>query len=466
MPDDPNFVGVFAIFTTRRPSPVWEVLRTDKNPTSFHLQRKTPHPWVKHYHFHIMDPDWGHIIICMSGHPTHHALIILNGHDYAARQAEQKGIQFTKEGNCFTSLSNSRQFAAVADTLRSPSAVGLLRQICDRWVYWCASFGVSFEEQKRTRFRYDYSFYQMEFSRNFLFRNGPQMERTFDGLIDRTRTLLDVKRVMKIFGCRHRRLRKRKEMYREQVILERPTYDLTVFKLLYGGITLKMYTKGECVLRTEVVVEKVDLLKSGRQLHDFNAIVNRLAELLETFLNHLQCVDLPWVKPDQLDAMALAGQVGETKTAGIDIGQPRVRAAIHGVLALSLKPGGFTSAEHAAKVNELTGGKLNYTPRQSAYDLKKLRGKELVTKTHPRGRRYQATKTGLRTMSGMIILRHQIIEPLLKYHGRAKSGPLPQDAVKIDRQFRKMQHLMTDIFREFHLIEEQSINRVLSMAMA
>jgi hypothetical protein len=64
------------------------------------------------------------------------------------------------------------------------------------------------------------------------------------------------------------------------------------------------------------------------------------------------------------------------------------------------------------------------------------------------------------------VLRQQVIEPLLKYHGRAKSGPLPKDAVKIDRYFRDMQHLMAKVFREFHLIGEHSITKVLAMAIA
>jgi hypothetical protein len=67
LPADPNFVGVFAIFTTRRPSPVWRVLRSDKSPAGFHLEYKNPRPWVKHYHFHIMDKTWGHVIVSMSG---------------------------------------------------------------------------------------------------------------------------------------------------------------------------------------------------------------------------------------------------------------------------------------------------------------------------------------------------------------------------------------------------------------
>lgn len=465
MPQDPNFTGVFVIFTTRRPSPVWRVRRSPKNPDSFHLERKKPYPWVKHYHFHIMDRTWGHVVVSVSGHPPHPALIILNGHEYTACQARQAGLTFTKDGNCFTSLSDSRRFAVVADTLRSSTAIGQLRRVCDRWVYWCACFGVSFEEQKRSRFHYDYSIYQVEYSRNLLFQNGRHMERVFDGVIDRTRTTLDVKRVMTIFGRHARRYKalRRQSVEREQVVLERPRYDLTVFKLHFGGLTLKMYTKGERVLRTEAMVERIDRLDCGRVLERFCEMIQRLSDLLNTFLNHLQCVDMPWVQPTQLDTLTQPGCVGTARTAGINADKPRMRAVLHGVMALSLQPGGFTAAEHAAKVNELTGAKMDYTARQSAYDLRKLRGKELLTKLHPKSRRYCATDEALRTMAGLIVVRQKVIEPLLRYLGRAKSGNVPRDTAKIDQYFRDMQHVMAKVFEEFHLIGEPSIRKVLAI---
>ncbi len=34
---------------------------------------------------------WGHVTIKMSGHPPFGAQIILNGHEYVARQAEAAG---------------------------------------------------------------------------------------------------------------------------------------------------------------------------------------------------------------------------------------------------------------------------------------------------------------------------------------------------------------------------------------
>jgi hypothetical protein len=37
-------------------------------------------------------------------------------------------------------------------------------------------------------------------------------------------------------------------------VVETPTYNLTIFKVLYGKMTLKIYTKGAPVLRIEGIV--------------------------------------------------------------------------------------------------------------------------------------------------------------------------------------------------------------------
>ena len=58
-------------------------------------------PYINHYSFHILDPDWGHVTIKISGHPPSPAQVILNGHEYVACQARKAGIPSTKEENCF-----------------------------------------------------------------------------------------------------------------------------------------------------------------------------------------------------------------------------------------------------------------------------------------------------------------------------------------------------------------------------
>jgi hypothetical protein len=93
------------------------------------------------------------------------------------------------------------------------------------------------------------------------------------------------------------------------------------------------------------------------------------------------------------------------------LNKPRVRAALSGVLALSATSGGFTVAELTAQVHAMTG-RIGYTSRQAAYDLRKFRGKQLITKPG-RTRRYHLTPQTAGTIAALLTLRDQVIEPIL-----------------------------------------------------
>jgi hypothetical protein len=94
----------------------------------------------------ILDPDWGHLTIKISGHPPFAAQLILNGHEYVACQARKTGIAFTKEGNCFTTISDAAGLAKIADTLSEQRAIGRLSQVCERWIYTCVCFALDFDD--------------------------------------------------------------------------------------------------------------------------------------------------------------------------------------------------------------------------------------------------------------------------------------------------------------------------------
>src|SRR6185312_6648462 len=104
--------------------------------------------------------------------PPFPAQVILNGHEYVACQARKVGIAFTKEGNCFTTISDAADLAKIAETLSEQRAIGRLSQVCERWIYMCVCFALDFDEQKRSGFRYQYSNYQIEYSRNLVFEVG------------------------------------------------------------------------------------------------------------------------------------------------------------------------------------------------------------------------------------------------------------------------------------------------------
>jgi len=166
--------GLFLVLVGRAQAPVWDV-----SAKHLHRKKKADAPslrwgrlYVNHYSFHILDPDWGHLTIKISGHPPFPAQVILNGHEYVACQARKAGIAFTKEGNCFTTISDAAGLAKIADTLSEPRAIGRLSQVCERWIYHCVCFALDFDEQKRSGFRYQYSNYQIEYSRNLVFEGG------------------------------------------------------------------------------------------------------------------------------------------------------------------------------------------------------------------------------------------------------------------------------------------------------
>jgi len=179
--------GFFLILVAKAKAPVWEVIQS-KSGQIVHIQRKNPMPFVNHYAFHIWDVEWGHVIIQMSGHPPFGAQIIVNGHDFVACAASQAGIPFQKEGNCFVHTADGAALARIADTLSEAETEGRLRQLCDRWIYSaCLLFGLDLEEQQRSAFQYQYSTYQLEYSRNLRLRSGRKMWQVLQGLIDRNR---------------------------------------------------------------------------------------------------------------------------------------------------------------------------------------------------------------------------------------------------------------------------------------
>jgi len=118
---------------------------------------------------------------------------MLNGHEYVACQARTAQIAFTKQDNCFTAVPNAVDLALIAETLSRNETAGRLRQLCERWIYTtCLCFALDLEEQERSAFSYQYSIFQMEYSRNLLFRSGRQMDEVVQALIDRTRGRLDL----------------------------------------------------------------------------------------------------------------------------------------------------------------------------------------------------------------------------------------------------------------------------------
>ena len=306
----------------------------------------------------------------------------------------------------------------------------------------CLCYALSREQQQRSEFRYAYSCYQLEYSRNLLFKSGRQLDEVYQGLIDRTRRVLDVRRLKTIFGRKSRPSRTRKQDGRLEKMIEGAMYDLTVFKVHFGKLTLKMYDKGDRVLRVEVIVNNIEELRCGKRLEKLPGMLERLEAMVVGFMDVVQAAHLSFIDGQQFDTLAAPSVRGDRRRAGVDLQKPRMRAVAEAVSALAAQPNGFTAADLAQRVGAKKEQVMaSYGPRKAAYDLQKLRGKSLVERID-KTRRYRIRRPAIRTLVAYLILREQVIKPVLAGVCRPKRGRPPKNLHPLDDHYQRLRREM------------------------
>ena len=149
-----------------------------------------------------------------------------------------------------------------------------------------------------------------------------------------------------------------------------------------------------------------------------------------------------------LEQLPAASQVGKTIVGGIDLNKARMRAVVEAVIALSPSPNGFTASDVAARVRAIGNEhQAQYSPRQAAYDLKKLRGKHIASRIG-HTRRYEALPSGLRAMTALIVLRNKAIKPLLAAAQPLRPTRRAHNPQPIDTHYRTLQLAMQGVFQE------------------
>jgi hypothetical protein len=211
-------------------------------------------------------------------------------------------------------------------------------------------------------------------------------------------------------------------------------------------LTLKIHTKGERVLRIEAMAHNTRDLRCGSSIEHCARITAALRHMVDRFVEVVDCVDATFIEPGLLDTLPQPSQVGRARLGGVDLNQARVRAVIESVLALSVLPRGFRASDVAQRVR-VSLGDPGYQTSRAAYDLRKLRGKGLVSKL-PRSRRYHACPQALRALAALLILRQHVIRPLLAGAlGRKITRP-PVHRAPLDQRYETIRRDMNELFRE------------------
>ena len=86
------------------------------------------------------------------------------------------------------------------------------------------------------------------------------------------------------------------------------------------------------------------------------------------------------------------------------------------------------------QTHDILWNQAQYPTRRAAYDLAKLRGKGLV-EPMPGQRRYQCRPEQLRVLCAYVVLREQVIKPVLAGVARKEQPPSPPKLSPLDQHY-------------------------------
>jgi len=150
---------------------------------------------------------------------------------------------------------------------------------------------------------------------------------------------------------------------------------LTVWRVRWGAVVLKVYDQAGRVLRVEVKVLNTAGLGCGKGLGKLGEQLGCVQGMRERFLASLQAAHVAFLDAGQFERWAQPSQRGHRRWAGLDLNKARNRTVIAALSALATRPEGFTTADLAQAVRGRTGwDPAQYPSRRAAYDLARRDG--------------------------------------------------------------------------------------------
>lgn len=276
----------------------------------------------------------------------------------------------------------------------------------------------------------------------------------FQKLLDRTREPLDIK-VLETIWNKQRAGRAAVEVSKE---VDQRDWDTTVFRVRWGNLLLKIYDKSGRVLRVEVVVQNTKDLGCGKGLDKLPEQWAKMQELLVRFLANVVAAHLGFLDQGQFEAWHQPTQRGQRRLAGINLNNARNRTVVEAVTGLSTVPEGFTMEQLAEGVRVRTHWSAEqYSVRRAAYDLAKLRGKEVVEK-RPGTRRYQCQADKLSALCAYVVVREKVLKPLMAGAAQGPAAAPPKRLAPLDQHYLALQANMKSLFGTLGLKPNPSAN--------
>jgi hypothetical protein len=211
-----------------------------------------------------------------------------------------------------------------------------------------------------------------------------------------------------------------------------------------------LYDKGERVLRAEVVVHNARELKCKRSVSNFEEIVSKLNIIMNNFMDNLCYTHVSLLDDGSFKQLTAPSKKGEQRLAGVDINKNRTIAIMESVVALAIKPNGYTAKDIAILMKERLDKKQakDYTPAKAAYDMRKLRGKGLVVKIE-KSRKYKTTKKGMETIIAVLAFTQKTMPSILSSINKDVLSDNPEEMQNIDKIYMNIRNEIKEINQQY-----------------
>jgi len=340
--------------------------------------------YVNHYYYYIDDADFGPLFIKVCSYAPWGTRLCLNGHEWAKRQLEKKGIAYEALDNGFLSCADPKKLQEICDSLGPEDIDRLFRK-------WLERIPLPMRpEDREVGYDWSLSIWQMEVSLTQIFDRPLRGREFFEELIRDNLDLGRPDRVQLIFD--RVVTKKTPGQFRTRVIQDGVHPSLHIN---YKNFDLKQYFKEGRGCRTEGTFRHPNdlgvnkglsnlsyLQKIGREVNRRLLDVERVSHNSGLSGDRIQRVVQPTVTAD-----------GE-KAPALKFGQPRVMALFLALTLFQHLIDGFHNRDLRARVVDLLGvTSEQYTAGQMTYDLRRLRLKGLIFRP-PKTHRYFLTPHG------------------------------------------------------------------------
>jgi hypothetical protein len=381
---------------------------------------------VNHYYFYCLDRDFGPFFLKFCSYFPYNAKLCLNGHEYAKRQLENKGIEYRALDNGILSCTDPKRLQAICDGLSGEKIEALLRK-------WLRLLPHPFAAKDRQAgYRYQLSILQIELSLTQVLDRPVSGRIFFEEVI---RENLDIGRPKQVQLIFERWVtRSTPGSFRTRVITDGVVPSLHID---YKGTRVKQYHKEGRALRTETTINNTRDFYIGKNLRNLPALrqigfqANRRLLQVEQISHDCLLAEEAFQKvnrPIQIDSL---------RASALRFADPQTQALWNPLLLFQLLPNGFSNRNLREKLAPLLGQQPEtLTQGRMTYHLRRLRLHGMIERI-PRSHRYCLTDLGLRTAWFFTRAYSRILRPGL---GRilpelsAPNGPLRRCFDKLDQE--------------------------------